>query len=65
METYMVQSIGIAGTEVILPRFHIHRNVSCQWPDTGVVLTTQEDLMPIGIEMLTLDVEVFEVGMEV
>jgi len=60
METYMVQSVGITGAEVNLPRFYIHRNVSCQWPYTSVVLTTQEDPMPIRVEMLPLDVEVLE-----
>ena len=37
--------------------------MSCQRPDTGVVLATQEDLVAIGIEMLALDVEISEVRM--
>ena len=34
--------------------------MTCQRPDTGIMLTTKEYLMTIGIEMLTLNVEIFE-----
>ena len=64
VETDMVQTIGIASAKVLLPRFHIHSDVSCQWPDAGIVLATKEDLMPIGIEMLSLDMEILEVGVD-
>ena len=38
--------------------------MTCQRPDTGIVFTTKEDLMTVGIEVLTLNVEVLEVWMD-
>ena len=31
-----------------------------QWPDAGIVFASKEDLMTIGIEVLTFNVEVPE-----
>ena len=63
METHVVQTIGLTGVEVLSPSIEVHRHMSCQGPYTGIMSATQEDLMPIGKEMLTLDVEVLEVRM--
>ena len=60
METYMVQTIGSTIAQVATPRLHIHRHMTCQWPDTGIVLATQEDGMTVGIEVLAFNVEVFK-----
>ena len=61
MEADVVQSVGIASAKVFLPRFHIHGHMPCQRPDAGIVLASQENLVPIGIEMLPLNMKVLEV----
>ena len=65
VEAHMVQAVGCTGAEIILPRIDIHSHMSCKWPDAGIVLTTKEDLVAIGVEVLTFDVEILEVGVDV
>ena len=65
VETDMIDAIGIASAKVFTPRFHIHSHMSSQWPDTGIVLATQEYGMAIGIEVLSLDTEILEIRMDV
>ena len=64
METYMVQTVGCTGTEVIHPRIDIHSDMSCERPYAGIVFAPQEYLVAIGIEVLPLDVEVLEVRVD-
>ena len=63
VKAHMVQAIGLTGVEVLSPSIEIHRHMACQGPYTSIMSATQEDLMSIGKEMLTLDVEVLEVRM--
>ena len=63
VETHVVQTIGLTGVEVLPPSIEVHCHMSCQGPHTGIMSATQEDLMPIGKEMLPLDVEVLKVRM--
>ena len=64
VEAHVVQPVGGAFAQVVPPGFDIHRHMACQWPDACIVLTAQENLMPIGIEMPTFDVEIVEEGRE-
>ena len=36
--------------------------MTSEWPNTGIVLASQKDFVAIGIEVLTLDVEVLKNG---
>ena len=61
VEAHMVQTVGSTIAEVAAPRVNIHRHMARQWPDTSIVLATKEDFVPVGIEVLSLDMEVLEV----
>ena len=61
MEAHMVQTVGSTIAEVAAPRVNIHRHMSCQRPDTSIVLATKKDFVPVGIEVLSLYMEVLEV----
>ena len=64
MEAHVVQAVGGTGAEIVLPRSHIHCDVTSQRPYAGVVLATQEEPMAVGVEVLAFDMEVAEVGMD-
>ena len=63
MESHMVEAIGGTFAKIVFPRLYIHRHMACQWPNAGIMLASQKDLVSIGIEMLPFDMEILEVRM--
>ena len=62
VETHVIDAIVGTPTQIILPRVHIHSHMPSHRPYTGIVLASQEKLMPIGIEVLSFDMKIAEVG---
>ena len=60
MEAHVVQAIGSTIAKILLPRLHIHCHMTCQRPNAGIVFPPKENPMPIGIKVLTFNMEVLE-----
>ena len=58
METHMIDSIPLAGSEILHPAFHTHIYMSRQRPYCRIVLTTKKYPMTIGKEVCALDMEI-------
>ena len=58
MKAHMIDSILLAGSEILHPAFHTHFHMSRQRPDSRIVLATEEYPMTIGVEVGALDMEI-------
>ena len=58
MKAHMVDSILLAGSEILHPAFHAHLYISRQRPDSRIVLATEEYPMTIGVEVSAFDMEI-------
>ena len=58
MKAHMVDSILLAGSEILHPAFHAHLHMSRQRPYSRIVLTTEEYPMTIGVEVGALDMKI-------
>ena len=58
MKAHMVDSILLAGSEILHPAFHAHFHMSRQRPYSRIVLATEEYPMTIGVEVSTLNMKI-------
>ena len=58
MKAHMIDSILLAGSEILHPAFHAHFHMSRQRPDSRIVLATEEYPMTIGVEVSALNMEI-------
>ena len=58
MKAHMVDSILLAGSEILHPAFHAHLYMSRQRPDSRIVLATEEYPMTIGVKVSALNMEI-------
>ena len=58
MKAHMVDSILLAGSEILHPAFHAHLHMSRQRPYSRIVLATEEYPMAIGVEVGALDMKI-------
>ena len=58
MKAHMVDSIFLAGSEILHPAFHAHLHMSRQRPYSRIVLATEEYPMAIGVEVGALDMKI-------
>ena len=58
MKAHMVDSILLAGSEILHPAFHAHFHMSRQRPYSRIVLATEEYPMTIGVEVSALNMEI-------
>ena len=58
MKAHMVDSILLAGSEILHPAFHAHLHMSRQRPYSRIVLATEEYPMTIGVEVSALNMEI-------
>ena len=58
MKAHMVDSIFLAGSEILHPAFHAHLHMSRQRPYSRIVLATEEYPMAIGVEVSALDMKI-------
>ena len=58
MKAHMVDSIFLAGSEILHPAFHAHFHMSRQRPYSRIVLATEEYPMTIGVKVGALDMKI-------
>ena len=58
MKAHMIDSIFLAGSEILHPAFHAHLHMSRQRPYSRIVLATEEYPMAIGVEVGALNMEI-------
>ena len=58
MKSHMIDSILLAGSEILHPAFHAHFHMSRQRPDSRIVLATEKYPMTIGVEVSALNMEI-------
>ena len=58
MKAHMIDSILLAGSEILHPAFHAHFHMSRQRPYSRIVLATEEYPMTIGVEVGALDMKI-------
>ena len=58
MKAHMIDSILLAGSEILHPAFHAHFHMSRQRPYSRIVLATEEYPMTIGVEVDALDMKI-------
>ena len=58
MKAHMVDSIFLAGSEILHPAFHAHFHMSRQRPYSRIVLATEEYPMTIGVKVSAFDMEI-------
>ena len=58
MKAHMVDSILLAGSEILHPAFHAHFHMSRQRPYSRIVLATEEYPMAIGVKVSALNMEI-------
>ena len=58
MKAHMVDSILLAGSEILHPAFHAHFHMSRQRPYSRIVLATEEYPMTIGVKVSALNMEI-------
>ena len=58
MKAHMIDSILLAGSEILHPAFHAHFHMSRQRPYSRIVLATEEYPMTIGVEVSALDMKI-------
>ena len=58
MKAHMVDSILLAGSEILHPAFHAHLHMSRQRPYSRIVLATEEYPMTIGVKVSALNMEI-------
>ena len=58
MKAHMVDSILLAGSEILHPAFHAHLHMSRQRPYSRIVLATEEYPMAIGVKVSALNMKI-------
>ena len=58
MKAHMVDSILLAGSEILHPAFYAHLHMSRQRPYSRIVLATEEYPMTIGVKVGALDMKI-------
>ena len=58
MKAHMIDSILLAGSEILHPAFHAHFHMSRQRPYSRIVLATEEYPMTIGVKVGALDMKI-------
>ena len=58
MKAHMIDSIFLAGSEILHPAFHAHFHMSRQRPYSRIVLATEEYPMAIGVKVGALNMEI-------
>ena len=58
MKAHMVDSIFLAGSEILHPAFHAHFHMSRQRPYSRIMLATEKYPMAIGVKVSALNMEI-------